>query len=94
MGLEQEKDELKIYIKTFDAIKNSIFIRNSKRRENTQLADFIHGHCLRFQDFVFAVEKADKSVHIPYCLECGMKPDSPYHQIIECPKFDSLHKLR
>ena len=82
-------NELKVFIGSFGAITNSIFQRTSKRIEDTQIADFLHGHCLRFQDFAFAIERADPSIHIPICIECGLLPDSPFHQIMECDHFDS-----
>ena len=59
-------------------IRFSFGIANSVKTHSLHVhcANFIiHGHCLRFQNFVFAVEKADKFVHIPYCLQCGMKPE-------------------
>ena len=76
----------------FDAIQSTIFSRMSRRLQNTQIADYLHGHCLRFQDFAFSVEKANKSLFAPICIECGILPDSPYHQLMECTSFDSTYR--
>ena len=57
--------------------------------ENTNLTDFLHGHSLRFQDFTYSVLKANKDVHVPLCLECTTNPDSPHHQLFECPNLQS-----
>ena len=94
MDNEQRIEELVSFIKSFDAIQNTVFSRSSKRIDDTQLADFIHGHCLRFQDFTFSVQKADKTLHIPICIECGRLPDSPFHQLMECEKFDSSYRAQ
>ena len=42
----------------------------SRHLQNTQLADYLLGHCLRFQGFAFSVEKANKSLFAPICIEC------------------------
>ena len=85
-------DMLKSYVSSYKALQSTMFTRNNLRIFDTSLADFIHGHCLRFQDFAFSVLKADKTVHIPFCVECGLMPDSPYHQIFECVSFQSYHR--
>ena len=53
----------------------------------------IHGHNLRFQDFLYAQQKIDRNVHCPECLEC-FKPDSPFHKLFECELGESLVELR
>ena len=85
-------EQLAGYINTVNATRNPIFHRHEKRSDNTELADFLHGHCLRFQDFAYSVLKADKSVHAPICLECAVLPDSPHHKIFECDNFQSEHR--
>ena len=30
-----------------------------------------------------------KIVHAPICLECCITPDSPHHQVFECPNFQT-----
>ena len=89
---EERKEEMMSFVNTFDAIQSTIFSRMSRRLQNTQIADYLHGHCLRFQDFAFSVEKADKSLFAPICIECGILPDSPYHQLMECTSFDSTYR--
>lgn len=82
-------EDLSIYIDTYQALKNPLFKRNEKRINNSNLMDFLHGHCLRFQDFTYSVLKADKGIHIPLCLDCSMKPDSVHHKLFECSSFQS-----
>ena len=89
---EERKEEMMSFVNTFDAIQSTIFSRMSRRLQNTQIADYLHGHCLRFQDFAFSVEKANKSLFAPICIECGILPDSPYHQLMECTSFDSTYR--
>ena len=72
--------------------ENPLFQRKDIRINNTNLADFLHGHCLRFQNFAFSYLKADKSMHAPLCLECCMAPDSVHHKVFECSMFDSEHR--
>ena len=66
------------------AINNSIFQREDKRMDSTNIADFIHGHCFLFEDFTFSYLKADKTKHVALCLECFEYPDSVYHKVFEC----------
>ena len=73
----------------FQSMAFPLFKRQDNRVDNTTLADFLHGHCLRFQDFTYSVLKANKSVHVPLCLECSIKPDSVHHKIFECVNFES-----
>lgn len=87
-------EELSHYVNTFNAIQNPLFRRHDKRMDNTNLADFLHGHCLRFQDFAYSVLKADKALHAPICLECMEQTDSVHHKIFECPHFMSEARNR
>ena len=82
-------EHLCLYINTLNAMKDPLFKRHDKRIDNTNLVDFLHGHCLRFQDFTYSVLKADKSIHTPLCLECSVKPDSVHHKLFECDNFQS-----
>ena len=73
------------YIRTENTVIHSpLFTRDEKRIDNTNIADFLHGHCNRFQNFVHSVLKVDKSKHLPFCLECCQLPDSPSHKLFEC----------
>ena len=76
------------YIKTENTVlHNPLFQRTDKRQENTNLADFLHGRCLRFQSFAHSILRVDKATHFPFCLECCKLPDSPFHKILECPSI-------
>ena len=77
------------FINCLNLFKEPLFKRHDKRMENTNLTDFLHGHSLRFQDFTYSVLKANKDVHVPLCLECTTNPDSPHHQLFECPNLQS-----
>ena len=83
------KEELKQYINTHNVMQEPLFSRSDSRLDNTNMADFLHGRCLRFQNFAFSVLKADKSLHAPLCLECMQLPDSVHHKIFECSNFES-----
>ena len=87
-------EELAKYVKTENVINYPLFHRTDKRRENINLADFLHRRSLRFQDFTFSVLKADKSQHFPWCLECMALPDSPYHKIFECSSYQQCDSRR
>jgi hypothetical protein len=67
--------------------------RSLSRRTTTAVVDFVHGHNLRFQDFLYAQQQIDRSVHCPECLEC-FKPDSPFHKLFECELGEGLVELR
>ena len=82
-------EHLHSYVKIQNSLKDPLFKRQDKRIDNTNMADFLHGHSLRFQDFTYSVLKVNKDVHAPLCLECTIKSDSPHHQLFECPKFNS-----
>ena len=82
-------EELGAYVNTANALRHTLFQRHEKRIDNTNVADFLHGHCLRFQDFVYSVLKVNKSIHAPICIECTLAPDSPHHKIFECTSFQS-----
>ena len=64
-----------------------LFCRNESRLDNTNMADFLHGRCLRFQNFALSVLKTDKSNQVPWCHECCSAPDSVYHKVFECENF-------
>ena len=82
-------EELYHYVDTFNASQAPLFGRHDKRVDDTNLADFLHGHCLRFQNFAYSIVKADKALHAPICLECMDQTDSVHHKIFECPRFQS-----
>ena len=79
-----EEEELQKYVRTVNVVKAPLFHRDDRRIDNTNLADFLHRRCLRFQDFAFSVLKADKTKEVPLCLDCLTLPDSPCHKIFEC----------
>ena len=39
--------------------------------------------------FSIHVPRFTGSFHAPLCLECTARPDSPHHQLFECPNFQS-----
>ena len=80
------------YINSLNSLKEPLFKRHESRIDNTNLADFLHGHSLRFQDFTYSVLKANKNLHAPLCLECTASPDSPHHQLFECQKLQSEYR--
>ena len=64
-------EEAKPYINTGNTvIRSKLFHRTDRRIDNVNLADFLHGRSLRFQNFAHSVLKADKSKYFPHCLEC------------------------
>ena len=84
---EDLHNKLKVYIRTENRMSLPLFSRSNKRYMDTQLADFLHGRCLRFQNFAHSILKIDKRVHFPFCLECCSGPDSPSHKIFECTEI-------
>ena len=87
-------EHLQGYINTWNSLKNPLFKRHESRIDNTNLADFLHGHSLRFQDFTYSFLKVNKNRHAPLCLECTANPDSPHHQLFECPNLQSEYRDR
>ena len=77
------------YINSLNALRDPLFKRHENRIDNTNFADFLHGHSLRFQDFTYSVLKANKNLYAPLYLKCTARPDSPHHQLFECPNFQS-----
>ena len=83
--LDELHSRLSHYIRTENTVIHSpLFTRDEKRIDNTNISDFLHGRCNRFQNFVQSVLKVDKSRHFPFCLECCQLPDSPSHKLFEC----------
>ena len=69
--------------------------RAMDREQSSTLMDFIHGHNLRFQDFVFRIQDSRGVVaEEPYCLECGEEMDSVYHKLFECAAVGAVSVLR
>ena len=83
------KEELSSLVKTQNVLTNPLVVRYNSRYQSTNLLDFLHGRCLRFQNFVFSVLKYDKSAIVPLCLECSTFPDSVYHKIFECAYYSN-----
>ena len=61
-----------------------LFPRGSFRDENTSVAEFIHGHSLRFGNFRKTIKIEDSDI----CEYCNEMADSPQHQLFECPAFE------
>ena len=68
--------------------------RSMDRRHSSLTMDYIHGHSLRFQNFVGSYQRIDRNVEKPYCLECGMHHDSPFHKLFQCPAVGAVSALR
>ena len=62
-------EELSTIVHTKNLVENPLIARHNSRYQGTNLLDFLHGRCLRFQNFVFSVLKFDKSKFVPLCLE-------------------------
>ena len=93
----QSTEDLSAIVKTHNILQHPLVARYNSRYQSTNLLDFLHGRCLRFQNFAFSVLKYDKSKFVPLCLECATSPDSIYHKIFECQSYCSnsdIVKLR
>ena len=86
-------EELKLLVDCGALFDVPLLRRSLSRRTTTAVVDFVHGHNLRFQDFLYAQQKLNRNVHCPECLEC-FKPDSPFHKLFECELGDCLVELR
>ena len=71
-------EELSTIVNTKNVVENPLIARYNSRYQGTNLLDFLHDRCLRFQNFVFSVLKYKKSKFVPLCLECSSSPDSVY----------------
>ena len=80
-------DELGILVNTQNVLRNPLVLKSNSRYHSSNLLDFLHGRCLRFQNFAFSVLKYDKSSLVPLCLECSILPDSVYHKLFECQVY-------
>ena len=69
-----------------DQLKTAVLKRakGSSREQNTLIAEFIHGHSLRFRNFSVSVGYDDCDT----CEFCNEMADSPEHQLFECPTFN------
>ena len=54
-------EELSTFVNTKNVVENPLITRYNSRYQGTHLLYFLHGRCLRFQNFVFSVLKYDKS---------------------------------
>jgi exonuclease III len=71
-------------IKKWDDLNfKHLFPRNSTRSENTYLAEFIHGHSIRFANFRKSIGMDESDI----CENCDTMVDSPEHQLFECETF-------
>ena len=88
---DELEEELKDHIMTENSVVHcKLFHRTESRLDNTQFADFLHGHSLCFQDFVHSYLKVDKRIHFSSCLECSTLADSSYHKIFECSNINEI----
>ena len=66
-----------------------LFPRASKRSTDTQIMDLIHGHSLSFGSFKHSIGRRSH----PYCETCrGELEDNNYHQLMICPRFNSVFR--
>ena len=79
-----EPDTIKELISTKQALKAPLFFREEKRTNNSDMLDFLHGHCLRFRNFRQTVENGDITDE---CLDCSSNRDSLTHKLFHCPTF-------
>ena len=86
-------EELSTIVNTKNVVENPLIARHNSRYQGTNLLDFLHGRCLRLQNFVFSVLKYDKSKFVPLCLECSSSSDSVYHKIFECQSYSSNEEI-
>ena len=82
-----DTEELATFVNTACVISNPLVLRSDSRISSSNLMDFLHGRCVRFQNFAFSVLKYDKSVETPICLECAALPDSVFHKVFECSSY-------
>ena len=65
-----------------------LFPKGSSRAENTLIAEFIHGHSLRFGNFRKSIGIDDCDL----CEHCGVMADSPEHQLFECENLECTER--
>ena len=72
-------------IRTLLIVQNPLFGRESRRSQDTDYIDFLHGHGLRFNYFKCKVkpENTDDT-----CDDCGTTEDTNYHKLFLCGTFD------
>ena len=81
--------DAKKMVNTFATLNVSVFSREEKRVDNTNLIDFLHGHCLRFQRFK---QIASRSNTQHQCLDCNAAVDSPTHKLFHCQAFAGIER--
>ena len=91
-------EELCDMIDTYMIMKVPLLTRALDRASSTYILDFVHGRSLRFQDFAYSYMRSHgaigTSTAIPYCLECGILPDSPYHKLFKCTSMGVVTSTR
>ena len=87
-------EELSTIVNTKNVVENPLITRYNSRYQGTNLLYFLHGRCLRFQNFVFSVLKYGKSKFVPLFLECSSSPDSVNDKIFECQSNEEMVDLR
>ena len=86
-------EELSTIVNTKNVVENPLVARHNSQYQGTDILVFLHGRCLRFQNFVFSVPKYNKSKFVPLCLQCSSSPDSVYHKIFECQSYSSNEEI-
>lgn len=79
------EEQISDLVKTENLPLNFIFQRADKRIDDTNMLDFLHGRCLRFQNFKKSVTKDITASSI--CLDCNEDDDSPFHKLFICEQF-------
>ena len=80
-------EELSIMVDTMQLLSCPIISRECTRMQSSSIMDFLHGRCVRFQNFAYSVLKYDRCKMTPICLECCTLPDSVYHKLYECEAY-------
>ena len=72
-----------------------LFPRKSSRYTDVNVMDILHGHCNRFNNFKHSILKNEPHLqmgHSKYCPICQLTPDTSYHQLYECPRYNSNYR--
>ena len=88
------KEELSSMVDTMQLLSCPIIGRECTRLKSSNIMDFLHGRCVRFQNFAYSVLKYNKSMLAPICLECCTLPDSVYHKLYECEAYSDCETVK
>ena len=70
-------------VKTQNITKFPLLHRWDKRRFTSDILDFLHGRCLRFNRFKMTLGQSTSD----HCEDCGMAEDTSTHKLFECQTF-------